>query len=226
MKTDHLSFPFRLAAFRALSLCALVLASLLVFGGCASTEKSTAQAQSIPAQTAGAPAAPSHSEVIILREGDVVKFSFPDSANLDSTLPIRRDGKISLQLVGEVQAAGLTIEQLQDTLIKLYTPQIGQKNINVTLESSSFPVFVTGAVVRPGKIMSDHPMTALEAVMEAGGFDYLTANTSAVKIIRNENGVMKHFKVNLQRILDGKDSTPFYLEPGDIIYVSQRFELF
>jgi len=111
-------------------------------------------------------------------------------------------------------------------LIKLYTPQIGQKNITVTLESSSFPVFVTGAVVHPGKILSDHPMTALEAVMEAGGFDYTTANAKAVKIIRNENGVMKHFTVNLQRILDGKDSTPFYLQPDDIIYVSQRLELF
>jgi polysaccharide export outer membrane protein len=245
MKTNHLTFLFRLVAFRALSLCALALASLLIFGGCAGTGRGTGQSQSdrghksgaptAPAhsevinqgQKSGAPAAPpAHSEVIILREGDVVKISFPDSANLDTTLPIRRDGKISPQLVGDVQAAGLTIDQLQDTLIKLYIPQIGQKNITVTLESSSFPVFVTGAVVRPGKILSDHPMTALEAVMESGGFDYATANTRAVRIIRNENGVMKHFTVNLQRILDGKDSTPFYLEPGDIIYVSQRFELF
>lgn len=226
MKTNHLCFRFRPISFRALSLCTLALASLLVFGGCASTGGATAQSQSNAGEKTAAPAAPAHSEVIILREGDVVKISFPDSANLDTTLPIRRDGKISLQLVGEVQAAGLTIDQLQDTLIKLYTPQIGQKNITVILESSSFPVFVTGAVVHPGKILSDHPMTALEAVMEAGGFDYITANTTAVKIIRNENGVMKHFTVNLQRVLDGKDSTAFYLEPGDIIYVSQRFELF
>jgi polysaccharide export outer membrane protein len=167
-----------------------------------------------------------HSEVIILREGDVVKVSFPDAANLDVTLPIRRDGKISLQDVGEVQAAGLTIDQLQNSLIQLYTPQIGQKNITVTLESSSFPVFVTGQVVHPGKILSDHPLTALEAVMEAGGFDFATANTSAVKIIRNDNGVMKHYVVNLQRILDGKDAAPFYLQPDDIIYVSERFEMF
>ncbi len=226
MKTNHLTFLFRLVACRALSLCALVLASLLIFGGCAGTGGSTAKTPSAPGQMSGAPAAPAHSEVIILREGDVVKISFPDSANLDTTLPIRRDGKISPQLVGDVQAAGQTIDQLQDALIKLYTPQIGQKNITVTLESSSFPVFVTGAVVHPGKILSDHPMTALEAVMESGGFDYTTANTRAVKIIRNENGVMKHFTLNLQRILDGKDSTPFYLQPDDIIYVSQRFELF
>ncbi len=96
----------------------------------------------------------------------------------------------------------------------------------MALQSSSFPVFVTGAVVRPGKVLSDHPLTALEAVMEAGGFDYTTANTRAVKIIRNQDGVMKHYVVNLQRILDGKGGAPFYLQPDDIIYVSERFELF
>jgi polysaccharide export outer membrane protein len=226
MKTNHQSLRIRPGSLQVLSICALILASLFAFGGCASTDEPTVQSQSNPAQKSGAPAAPAHSEVIILREGDVVKISFPDSANLDTTLPIRRDGKISLQEVGDVQAAGLTIGQLQDTLIKLYSPQIGQKNITVTLESSSFPVFVTGAVVRPGKVLSDHPMTALEAVMEAGGFDYATANTRAVKVIRNENGVMKHFTLNLQRMLDGQDSAPFYLQPDDIIYVSERFELF
>jgi len=230
MKTNHqsllLSHLLLPGSLRVLSLGALVLVSLLGFGGCATTDEPTAQSQTDPGQKSGGPAAPAHSEVIILREGDVVKISFPDSANLDTTLPIRRDGKISPQLVGDVQAAGQTIEQLQDALITLYTPQIGQKKITVTLESSSFPVFVTGAVVHPGKILSDHPMTALEAVMEAGGFDNATANTRAVKIIRNENGVMKHFTLNLQRILDGKDSTPFYLQPDDIIYVSERFELF
>jgi polysaccharide biosynthesis/export protein len=116
---------------------------------------------------------------------------------------------------------------LQDSLIKLYATQIASKEITVSLQSSSFPIFVTGAVVHPGKIMSDHPITALEAVMESGGFDYATANLKAVKIIRNENGEMKHYIVNLKRVLDGdKDEKPFYLKPQDIIYVSERFELF
>jgi protein involved in polysaccharide export with SLBB domain len=96
----------------------------------------------------------------------------------------------------------------------------------VFVQSSSFPVFVNGAVIHPGKILSDHPITALEAVMEAGGFDYTTADTRDVKITRNENGLYKSYKLNLQRVLDGKDNTPFYLKPSDIIYVPQRFELF
>ena len=196
----------------------LAILGLILFTGCATNQSS---------HTSPAVEEKPHSEIITLREGDTVKIDFPGSPNLDTTQQIRRDGKISLQLVGEVQASGLTPQELQDSLIKLYAPQIASKEITVSVESSTFPVFVTGAVVRPGKILSDHPMTALEAIMEAGGFDYATANMRSVKIIRNENGVMKHYTVNLKRVLDGdKDEVPFYLKPQDIIYVSERFELF
>jgi polysaccharide export outer membrane protein len=217
---SHLGSPCRLAFL------GLVLASLLA-GGCATPNDSSEQPPTgqIGENPPGTNA-PSHSEVVILREGDVLKIASPSSPNIDTTLPIGRDGKISLQMVGEVQASGYTVAELQDTLVKLYAPQIGSKDVTVALESSSFPVFVTGAVIRPGKVLSDHPMTALEAIMESGGFDYASANTRGVRIIRNENGVMKHFTINLQRVLDGQDSTPFYLQTDDIIYVPERFQLF
>ena len=80
--------------------------------------------------------------------------------------------------------------------------------------------------IHPGKILSDHPITALEAVMEAGGPDYTTANLKAVKVIRNENGTMKNYKVNLKAVLDGDNTQPFYLKPDDIIYVTERFQMF
>ncbi len=218
MNTNFSGNLARLVSRPAVSFCGLVLLVLFAFSGCATTGDNPA---------AAAAAKPAHLEIITLREGDTVKIDFPGSPNLDTTQQIRRDGKISLQLVGEVQASGLTPQELQDSLIKLYAPQIASKEITVSVESSTFPVFVTGAVVRPGKVLSDHPMTALEAVMEAGGFDYATANMRSVKIIRNENGVMKHYTVNLKRVLDGdKDEVPFYLKPQDIIYVSERFELF
>ena len=172
------------------------------------------------------PADQARSEMIILREGDELKITFPGSANLDSTQQIRRDGKIVMPLIGEVQAAGMTPDALRQSLVKLYASQISSQEINVFVQSSSFPVFVNGAVIHPGKILSDHPITALEAVMEAGGFDYSTANTKDVKIIRNEGGKMKNYQVNLQRILDGKEDAPFYLKPQDIIYVPQRFQFF
>ena len=168
-----------------------------------------------------------HSELIILREGDNLKITFPSSANLDTVQQIRRDGKIVMPLVGEVQAAGLMPDGLRESLVKLYATQIGSKEINVFVESSSFPVFVSGAVIHPGKILSDHPITALEAVMEAGGFDYTTADTKDVKVVRNENGKLVNYKVNLHRILNGgSDANPFYMKPQDIIYVPERLELF
>lgn len=168
------------------------------------------------------------SDPIVLREGDFVRATFPGAPNLNTAQPvlIKRDGRISMQLVGEVQAAGLTVKQLEDELLKLYGPQLQTKQVTVSVESSTFPVYVTGAVLRPGKIMPDRPMTALEAVMEAGGFDYAKANQKGVTVIRHENGRVDHFKVNLKAALKGQETEPFSLKPGDIVYVPERFSWF
>ena len=77
-----------------------------------------------------------------------------------------------------------------------------------------------------GKVLSDHPMTALDAVMEAGGFSYDTADMKHVRIDRNENGVMQHYTVDLKALLVGKETKSFYLQPGDIVYVPERFSPF
>ena len=139
---------------------------------------------------------------------------------------IRRDGKITLPLVGEVEAVGLTPDGLKQKVVELYGTQIASKEVNVSLQTSTFPVFVNGSVIHPGKILSDHPITALEAVMEAGGFDYNTANLKNVKVIRNEKGSLKNYRLNLKAILDGKSDQPFYLKPGDIVFVPERFQMF
>jgi len=170
--------------------------------------------------------APEHSEAITLREGDVLKISFPGAPNLDTTQQIRRDGRITLFLVGEMTAAGLTPAGLEKKIIELYSSQLTSKEVTVTVVSSSIPVFVTGAVLRPGKILSDHPITALEAIMEAGGFDYTKANLSAVVVIRQEEGRVKNYTLNLKLALQGKQSVPFYLKPSDIVYVPERFVWF
>jgi polysaccharide export outer membrane protein len=163
---------------------------------------------------------------IVLREGDVVRITFPGAPNLNSTQQIRRDGKISLDLVGEVLAAGMSPGELEKELAKLYAGQLLSKEVNVSLASSSFPVFVTGAVLRPGRIDSQRPITALEAIMEAGGFDYSKANLRKVKVIRNNEGTVTHFTLNLKRVLDGQDTEAFYLKPSDIVYVPEKFSWF
>jgi len=162
----------------------------------------------------------------ILRQGDIVKITFPGAANLDESEQIRLDGKIAMPLVGDVQAAGLTPDQLQQNLIKLYAPQISASDVTVAIMSSSFPVYVTGCVLAPGRVLSDQPITALEAVMQAGGFDYSRANLRKVHVIRRENDTSQSYVLNLKGVLKGDDKNDFFLQPNDIIYVPEKFSWF
>jgi polysaccharide export outer membrane protein len=170
--------------------------------------------------------ATTNADAFTLREGDILKITFPGSPNLNNIQQIRTDGKITLPLIGEVQAAGVTPVDLRQKLMDLYAPQLSSKEVTVEVQSSSFPVYVTGAVLRPGKITSDHPITALEAIMEAGGFDYTKANLKAVMIIRQEGNQTKKYNLNLKLEMEGNSSEPFYLKPSDIIYVPEKFSWF
>jgi polysaccharide export outer membrane protein len=166
-------------------------------------------------------------EPVLLREGDVVAITFPGAPNLNGPpQQIRRDGKITLPSIGEVTAAGKTVERLQQTLITLYSGQLVMKEINVTVESSIFSVYVTGSVLKPGRIDANRPITALEAIMEAGGFDYNKSNMKEVTVTRTTKGHVEHFSLNLKRVLEGKDSGTFYLKPSDIVFVPERFTWF
>jgi len=179
-----------------------------------------------PAKTPIVPAAAERTEPLILRAGDVVKISFPGAPNLDATQQIWRDGHIAMPLVGEILVVGKTPKELEKEVLKLYGAQLVVKEVTVTVVSSSLPVFVTGAVLRPGKFMSERPITALEAIMEAGGFDYAKADMTDVRVIRHEDGKVKYFTLNLKLALQGKASEPFYLKASDIVYVPERFTWF
>ena len=164
-----------------------------------------------------------HVEEIVLREGDVLKISVPSTPSLSGTHTIRRDGNITLETIGDIRAAGKTLDALRSDLINAIAAKYDTKEVNVELASATFPVFITGAVMRPGKIESNHPLTALEAVMESGGPDYTKANLKNVKISRLENGRYKSFEINLKDILEGKKTEPFYLKPQDILFIPERF---
>jgi polysaccharide biosynthesis/export protein len=168
------------------------------------------------------------SEALTIREGDVLRITFPGTPSLDTTQPIavRRDGRITLAIVGEVMAAGLTPADLEKELIKLYSSQLVSKEVSVSVVSSTFAVYVSGAVGHPGRITSDRPISALEAIMEAGGFDNARADMKAVVVIRRENGQTKNYTLNLKLVLEGKQSEPFFLKPFDIVYVPERFSWF
>jgi polysaccharide export outer membrane protein len=203
---------------------AVLVAAFFLLTGCSSTHSS----QPAPTPKSGVTGtnAPAATETVKLREGDVLRLTFPGAANLNTPVVVRRDGKISPPLISEVQAAGLTPDELKKKLVELYKPQLLTDEVNVEVQSSTFPVFVTGAVIRPGKVISDHPMTVLESVMEAGGFDYNRANLKGVKVTRTIDGRAHSYKFNLKAVLDGTSTEAFYVKPGDIIFVPDKFSWF
>ena len=165
--------------------------------------------------------------VVVLREGDTIKIAFPGAPNLDTTQQVRRDGKITLSLGGEVVAAGKTPAELEKEILKLYNDQLTVKQVVVTVTSATFPVYVSGAVLRPGKLLADRPVTVLEAIMEAGGFDHARANLKKVTVLREVEGKITSYLVDMSKVLQGDPtSKPFYLKPNDIVHVPQKFSWF
>jgi polysaccharide export outer membrane protein len=161
-----------------------------------------------------------------LQEGDAIHISFPGAPNLNSLQTIRRDGKITLDLVGEVNAAGLTPRGLEEELIKKFGDQLVVKEVSVTVQSSTFIVYVTGCVLKPGKLISDRPLSPLQAVIEAG-IDHDKANLKAVTVIRDtDNGQRQQFKLNLSKELRGQPTETFTLKPLDVIFVPEKFNWF
>lgn len=159
---------------------------------------------------------------ITLAPGDELDISFPGTPDLLSAPQvIRRDGMITLSLIGEVRAAGLTPAALKEKLLKLYQDQLVVNEITLTVVSSPMSIYVTGGAIRSVKIDSLHPLTALQAVIEAG-VEYSRANLKAVVIIRYENGKKKRYEVNLQRVLDDKEGDAFWLKSGDVVFVKER----
>ena len=157
---------------------------------------------------------------VILASGDVVKLTFSSAPELNQSQKIRTDGKLSLPLVGEVDAAGKTIGQLQSTLVELYKSQLKTPEVTVSLEGSVTTVTVSGAVGKPSKVTFERPTTVFQAIMEAGGpTEYGTLRR--VRLIRTVGGVQKSQVFDLHDLLKGKETKPFYVRDGDIIFVPQ-----
>ena len=166
------------------------------------------------------------SEMLTIREGDVLKISFPGAPNLDSSQQVRADGIITLDIAGEVRVTGLNPKELEEKLKKLYASQLVSNEVTVAVVSSSFDVFVSGAVLRPGKITTTKPITAFQAIMEAG-FDPAIANLQSVLVIREDaRSKYMYLTLNLQQVLEGKDTQPFYLKPSDTLQVPKKVSVF
>jgi polysaccharide export outer membrane protein len=139
---------------------------------------------------------------------------------LSRSVPVRMDGNISLPLIHEIKAAGITPLQLKKILTEKLKEFIEDPNVSVTVtEANSFKVYVSGQVRTPGVYRLRSETTLLQIIPMAGGFtDW--ANQKKILIIRKENGKEKRITINYRRIIDGKDlDSNIILKSGDTVIV-------
>ena len=157
-----------------------------------------------------------------LSAGDVVEVSFHYTPELNVIQTIRPDGKIALQLIGEVSARGKTPGELRAELLESYARILKQPDITVLTRSFyERRVYVGGHVMAPGVFDMPGPITLLEAIIQAGGLDLAQAEVRNIVVIRHEGDLRYGYAVDLERALQGSESRPFYLRPMDIVYVPQ-----
>jgi polysaccharide export outer membrane protein len=157
-----------------------------------------------------------------IQAGDQLDIRFFYNPELNETFVVRPDGKIALQLIGEVGVQGLSPQQVMGLLTEKYSSQLAHPDVTVMVKSfTKQRVFVDGEVGRPGLIELSGPMTVMEAVASAGGLKE-TAKTSEIIIIRRTQPDQPPviLKANLKQLLAGEQKGEDHLlAPFDVIYV-------
>jgi polysaccharide export outer membrane protein len=139
---------------------------------------------------------------------------------LSRTIPVRTDGKISMPLIQEIQAAGLTPQKLKKVLTEKLKEFIETPNVSVmVMEANSFKVYVSGQVRTPGVYRLRSETSVAQIIPMAGGFTEW-ANQKKILIIRKESGKEKRITVNYKKIMEGDDSeSNIILRSGDTVIV-------
>jgi polysaccharide biosynthesis/export protein len=134
------------------------------------------------------------------------------------TLPVRTDGKISLPLLDDIQAAGLTPLQLKNALTEKLKGFVENPTVAVTvMEANSFKVYVSGEVNKPGVHSLRSELTLVKLIIMSGGFTEW-ANQKKILIITKEGGVEKRITANYKKIIEGEE-TDIVIKRGDTIIV-------
>jgi polysaccharide biosynthesis/export protein len=220
-------------------LCAAAAASLLVGSTLSAQElAATATPAATPAPasapdgaTAGKPAAAAPAatavETAILNGAndykigpeDLLDISVWKNPELSRTVPVRPDGKVSLPLVNDIQAAGLTPTALRQQLTQRLSEFIPSPEVAVIVrEVHSMKVAVVGSVKTPGRYELKSAATVLEMIALAQGFTDFAARDRVV-ILRQENGETKRIPFNYRKVAAGDEQANLVVQSGDIIVV-------
>jgi len=156
----------------------------------------------------------------VIGPDDVLTVVFWRDKDMSSDVAVRPDGKISLPLLNDVQAAGLTPDQLRVQLTDVAAKFFEQPIITIVVkEIHSRKVFVTGNLGKPGVYQLSAPTTVLQLLATAGGLlEY--AKSKDIRIMRTENGKSLSFKFNYKEVSQGKKlQQNILLKPGDTVIV-------
>ncbi|MBI3404904.1 MAG: polysaccharide biosynthesis/export family protein [Acidobacteria bacterium] len=151
---------------------------------------------------------------------DVLTINVWKEIELTKTLPVRNDGKISMPLLNDVQAAGLTPMQLGTLITERLKKFIGDPQVTVIVNQiNSRKIYITGEMSRTGAYPLSPGMTVMQAIASAGGFSQY-ANPSKTYILRSENGKKVKYPFNYKAVLKGNNpEQDILLKPGDVIVV-------
>ena len=156
----------------------------------------------------------------VIRAQDVLDINVWQEAELTKSVIVRPDGKISLPLVNDVQAAGLTPTQLAGDLTTKFKKFVTDPQVTVIITAiNSQRVYILGQAARPGAYPLLPGMTVLQALSSAGGFT-IFADSKKIYVLRKEGGKQQKFPFNYKEVIAGKNEEQnIELKAGDQIVV-------
>jgi polysaccharide export outer membrane protein len=161
-----------------------------------------------------------------LHPGDTLSLEYRLSPELNQTVTIGPDGFVDLSVAGNLKLSGLSLQEAHDLIIQRASVRLNTPELNLQLKDFQHPyVMVAGQVILPGKIEMREDMTALQAIMLAGGFKDSARETKIVVFRRlsGNSGMAEVRQLNLHRIHKTKQlEQDLSLEAGDIVYIPEN----
>jgi polysaccharide export outer membrane protein len=156
-----------------------------------------------------------------LQPGDVLEIQYRYSPEFNQTVTVQPDGYITLEVGGDLKVAGMTVDQTRQAILKQASTRLQDPIATVILKEFQKPYFVVaGEVAQPGKIEMRERVTAIQAIMLAGGMKE-SAKSSQVVVFRKINSDIAEVKLlNLKTIMRTSDlENDLTLQPGDLVFV-------
>jgi polysaccharide export outer membrane protein len=188
--------------------------------GSAAAQLPPATARNSSPASVTAPAAPELPGDYLIGPDDILTIVFWREKDLSGDVPVRPDGRISLPLINDIVAAGLTPDQLRIKLNEAAAQFVTEPNASVTVKTiNSRKVFVTGQVAKQGFFPLTAPTTVMQMLATAGGLLEF-ADGENIVILRNEKGKQHSIRFNYKQVVRNKNlQQNIELKPGDTIIV-------